>query len=138
MIKNPNKPIRIALVSLLSGATGLLVKTKKIPKNTTIPPKYILLINQSKRRTATAKDCFEWDCTISIDITYNNPQGYSNTDQIDDTEELVLNAVKDNFVLPGWQVMDILLIDSTDLDDETDTQSVERRILTYSFWTWPM
>lgn len=138
MIQNPNIPVRVALIAALSSATGLPVWHKKVPKNVKpIPTSYILLQSQSKQRTAISKNCWEWDSTINIDITYINQQGFSNTVPIDNAEEQAINVIED-LEIPGWFVKNIHLIGSSDLDDETDTQTVERRILIYNFWLWPM
>lgn len=148
MSQNPNIPVRTALISAIKTATGLDVWHKKVPKDITpLPAKYILLQNQSKLQTEISKDCWEWQSTISIDITYINPAGFSNTVQLDNTENQIMNVlIPDNFIdfdaprldIPNWFVKDIKILDSTDLDAETSTQSIERRILTIIIWLWPM
>lgn len=146
MVKNPNVPVRQALIPALSAATGLPVWHKKVPKDVTpVPTKYILLQSQTKQPTERSKECYEWQASINIDITFINPAGFSNTVPVDSAEEQVINAVEQvendpltGIQIPDWYVKDIKMINSIDLDAETTTQSIERRIITYVFWIWPI
>lgn len=146
MVKNPNVPVRQALIAALSAATSLPVWHKKVPKDTTpVPTKYILLQSQTKQPTERSKQCYEWQASINIDITFINPAGFSNTVPVDTAEEQVINTIEPvendyltGLQIPGWYVKDIKMINSIDLDAETSTQSIERRIVSYLIWLWPI
>lgn len=134
MIYNPNKPIRAAIISAI---TGIPVWHKKVPKNVSRPTRYILLTSQAKRTIELSKCGWEWSASINIDIIQINSQGYSNAAPIDDIEQQVINAVQ-GLTVAGWDLKGIELVDSNDLDLETDDESIERRVLTYNFWIWPV
>lgn len=133
---SPNEPLRKAYIQAIATAlAGIPVWAKKIPKNVTpVPSLYILIISQEKQRTAIGKDCWEWLCQITLDITYVNPQGYSDTVKIDDVEAAVITAVEAGINVEGFMVKSVDLVNSSDLDTETPTQSIERRILIYEHW----
>lgn len=134
MTINPNKYIRGALIPLLKTATGLTgVWHKKVPKAAAIPDKYILITSQAKQPYAVAKDCYEWLCTFNIDIHSINEQGNSSAVVVDDIEEDAHNAVMD-LTVTAFDVKFVRLVNSIDLDAETQEYSIDRRILTYELW----
>lgn len=132
-MKNPNTPIRAAYVTALRSATGLNVWGKRIPKSTPIPQKYIIIGTQTKQRFAVSKQCWEWICQVVVDINYVNPQGFSDTAELDAMEEMVLNTIQ-NIKITGFNVKFTRLLSQTQLDAETPTQSIERSILMYEHW----
>lgn len=130
---NPDKYLRAGVIAALT-PTGKPVWAKKVPKNTTIPPLYTLITTQIKTRTEVSKDCWEWLCQMTLDIIGVRPAGYSSTVAIDDLEGQIVTIIEAGFNVQGFMVKDIRLIDSRPLDVETDTQSIERRILIYEYW----
>jgi len=133
-VKNPNKYIRTAHITALAGI-GASVWAKKVPKDTKpIPKKYVLITSQSKNTTAEDKDGFEWLCTIVIDIISILEPGYSKPEIVDDLEEQINEIVLAEIAIPGFINKEVRLIDSRDLDAETSSQSIERRVLTFQYW----
>ena len=134
-IKNPNTSIRTAYISALS-VTGLPVWSKRVPLNTTPQPKkYITLTSQTKQPFERTKDCFEWLTSLNVDMWQINTPGYINTVNLDNIEELAINAIE-NITIPGFIVKDVIMIQSQDLDIDTPTTSIERRVLTYQIVLW--
>ena len=133
-MKNPNTPIRKAHIAAFA-PIGIPVWAKKVPKNTKpIPKLYILISSQTKNPTARDKDGFEWLCSIVIDIVSILESGYSKPELLDNIEEQVVEIIESEIDIPGFINKEVRLVDDRDLDDETSTQSIERRILTYQYW----
>lgn len=132
-MKNPNENIRIAHIDAFA-PIGIPVWAKKVPKDETIPPLYILINSQSKNLTAVDKDGFEWLCTITFDITSLREPGYSKPVLLDDVEQQMITIIETEILIPDFINKEHALIDSRDLDSETESQSIERRILTYQYW----
>lgn len=131
---NPNKYIRIAYRTAML-TLGYPVWTKKVPKNQApLLGTYIIIASQTKIPTVRDKDSFEWLCSIVFDITHIMEQGYSNTDVLDDLEEQVINIVESDIAIGDFTVKDITMVDSRDLIADTDSQTIERRLVTYQFW----
>lgn len=132
---NPNKYVRGAWVSALRTATGLNAWDKNVPKSVNpIPERYILVANQRKNRFAVAKDCYEWLGIITLEIISIQPQGFASTAVIDDIEEAVITTISNGIEVPGFTVKFTRLLDQNDMDVETDTESIGRRILIYEQW----
>lgn len=140
---NPNEPLRAAYVEAIQTATGLQVWAKKVPKDVVIPDQYIIINSQSKTLTEEYKNLsapplvankFEWLCTITLDLYNINLAGFGDPAINDAIEALVISAVQDGIEVDGFEVKSYSFIDSIDLDIETDTQSIERRVVTYQHW----
>jgi hypothetical protein len=136
MIKNPNTPLRAGYIAAIkSDIPDTPVWAKKVPRSISpLPAEYILITSQTLNRTAIGKDCWEWLCSIVVDIVFQGPLGFSNTEKVDTIEEKVINAIESNLQVEGFQVKSVDLVQSITLDAETPTQSVERRVLTYEHW----
>lgn len=133
--KSPDTPLRVAYINAIKAVNPTLpVWAKKVPKGVTVPNLYVLISSQSKNATERSKDCWEWLCTINIDIFYKNLQGYSDTVKVDNAEAQVIIAIENGINVQGFSVKSINLLDSNDLDIETPTESIERRVLTYEHW----
>lgn len=132
---NPNKHIRIAYRNVLSDI-GVPVWTNKVPKTVKpTPTKYVLITSQTKNETEKCKDGFEWLCTVTLDITSVLNKGQSDLDILDDIEEIILTRIDEDLpVMGGFVVKSADIVESRDIDFETDSQSVERRILIYEHW----
>lgn len=132
---NPEKYVRAAYIAAIATQTAVPVWAKKVPKNTSpVPSRYILISSQTKERTEVSKSCWEWLCSITVDIVFQGPAGYSDTEQIDDVEEAVLTAIEAGITAQGFIVKSVDLVQTSDLDAETPTQSIERRIVIYQHW----
>lgn len=143
-ILNPNEPLRAAYVSKIKAALGTIpVWAKKLPKDKPNADQYVLIMSQTKRRTEEYKSLgeeplvankFEWLCTINIDINNINQAGFAKPMNNDNVEETIINAIQSGITVPGFSVKSYDFIDSNDLDVETATQSIERRVITYQHW----
>lgn len=133
--KNPNEQIRKAYIDALS-VTTWPVWSKRVPLNTTpIPKKYIILDSQTKQETEISKDCFSWLTSLNINYWLINTPGYVNTVTLDSVEELAINAIY-NITIPGFIIQSINLLQSQNLDIDTPTTSIERRVSTYQIILW--
>lgn len=134
MITNPNKPLRAAYIAALTFIGA--IKSKKIPKSTGAIQQYIIIQSQTKDRTEETKDgCLEWLCSITFDINYFNPSGYSNQDIIDDIEEQAIDAIEQGITVEGFMVKSTKFIQSSDLSIiETPNYTVLRRVVIYQHW----
>lgn len=134
MLVSPDKFIRKAYLTALAGV-GVPAYAGKVPISVTpIPQQYILLTTQTKQRTAVSKNGWEWNTQITIDIIYNGKKGFSQMDKVDDTEGKVIEAIENGISVEGFAVKSTELVNSQPLNAETDTQSIERRILIYEHW----
>ena len=132
---NPNKYVRLAYVTALKEATGLPVYDTRIPISVDpVPSKYILLHSQTLQPTATSKTCYEWECTIVVDINSVQPQGNTSSVIVDDIQEQVITAVESLTGIPPFQMKSKKLENQYAQDVETDSASIQRRVLTYSHW----
>lgn len=133
MLVSPDKFIRKAYLTALAGV-GVQLYAGKVPVDKTIPEHYILLSTQTKQRTAVSKNGWEWNTQITVDIIYRGKKGYSFMDRVDDTEGKVIEAIENGISVEGFAVKSTELVNSQPLNAETDTQSIERRILIYEHW----
>lgn len=133
---NPNKYIRNSWITAFKLATGLDVWGKLVPKSVRqAPNSYILITAQSKNRFGVSKGCYEWLCTINVEVINITPQGFVSTVTVDDIEEKVLNAVEDGINVQGFTVKFVRLAGPpVDMDIDTDTEMIERRIISYELW----
>lgn len=129
---NPNKHIRKAIVDSLLPNTRVFYK--RVPKDIETPREYVIMNSQSKRMAFNAKGCYEWICTINLDCWVHTVQGMPPSVVIDDLEEIVLNAMSGLEVGGGFTTKYVNLIDQNDLSIETDSESIERRVLIYELW----
>jgi hypothetical protein len=141
-VLNPNEPLRTAYVNKLRSATGLPVWAKKLPKGTN-PEQYILISSQPKLPTETSKNLteapltanrFEWLARITVEIVSVWDIGVAKPVSNDTVEAKVLTAVYEGLEVAGWRVKSYDVIDSIDLDFDTDRQSIERKIITFQHW----
>lgn len=131
---NPNEHIRKAYILALADI-GVPVWSKKVPK--TIKPKpikYVLISSQSKNETVRDKCGFEWLCTITLDITSIKNLGDSDVSILDDIEEKILSRIDEDIQVEGFIVKSAEIVESTDVEFETASQSIERRVIIYEHW----
>lgn len=131
---NPKKYVRKAFIDLLKTATGLNVWDKKYPKNTTVPNQYILISSQILNQTEESKEDFEWLMQTVVDIYFIDEAGYASTVTNDDVEEIVNSAILNGIEVLYFDVKETHLIDSLDLNIETPTKSIYRRVITFQHW----
>lgn len=130
---NPNLPLRAAIITALT-PIGIPVKSKKFPADTKTTKQYILITSQTKKRTAISKDCYDYLCSVVIDINSINTNGVADADSNDVIEEQVVQRIEDGLDIQFFIVKETIFVQSLDLDLETPTYSIQRRIVTYQFW----
>lgn len=130
---NPNKYIRKGLIDLIAPATGLPVYDVSIPLDEILPNQYVLLHSQTKRKTAQSKWCYEWMCSINIDVFSINKKGFVSSAKNDDIEGLILTAMN-SFKLGNFSVKDVNLIDSVPSVVEMPDHTINRTVLIYEIW----
>jgi|GEM_PF-3108160 len=144
MVTNPNKPLRTAYVNKLRTATNLPVYAMLLPKDIKpVPKQYVLISSQTKNITEESKNLtgapleankFEWLCTITIDINYVSENGFAKPEKNDGIEELIVAAIQEGIQVSGFTVKSYQFFSSVDLDIATQTQYIERRMVTYQHW----
>lgn len=139
-ILNPDKYVRIGYIAALQAATGLKVWHRRIPKNVTVPAKYIILDTQSKNETVNAKNneeretYFEWLVTLDVNIYNVNQLGYSNAEAVDDIEQIVISVIRQWINIPNFNNKNTEIIESQDLSADTTTQSIDRKLIKFEHW----
>jgi len=134
-LQNPSKHIRESYITVLKPATGLSVWDIRVPLNEVAPAMYILLDGQTKQETVNAKrDYFEWLTTIDVSIYYVGKKGYSHTKELDDVEEKVMNVIRYGVPVNGFSNKNTRILESMSLNDDTSTQSIERRVIKFESW----
>lgn len=133
-MKNPDKYIRAAYASAISNATGLPVYDSGIPISVDdLPDKYYLIGTQTKNPTAASKYGWEWMCTVELHCVFVNSKGYSSGATVDDMEEPVLSIGR-SLSVPEFRSIQTNFIDSIRLDMETQTNTINRKIVIYEHW----
>ena len=126
---NPSKYVKVAVLNAVR-STNIPVWYKRKPKSTG-GNEYAILTSVNKNPIDRGKTCFDWSIQVVIDLWSVGVQGYPPTDNsLEDMEEKVL-TVMDSIVVDGFHVYDRILQQQTDLSVETNTQSIERKVLTY-------
>lgn len=137
MALNPDKYIRAAILGVLE-ASEIPAWHKKIPKNVAeIPSSYVLLHSQTKRPTEIGKICYDWSCSIVLDITSINSLGFTSAVTVDDIEEIILDKISPvdgKIQIENFSVVDVSLLDSTEMTLETGTDTIDRKVMVYNFW----
>ena len=132
---NPKKYVRKSIADALATATGLKVWDKKVPKDfEPKPTQYILISSQVLNQTEESKEDFEWLMQTVVDIVNVEEAGYASTVDNDDVEQLVNTAILDGIQVLYFDVKETKLIDSLDLNIETPTNSIYRRVITFQHW----
>lgn len=141
-ILNPNKYVRIGLISAIeTRLSAVPVWYKKVPLDVVpIPLTYIVLDSQAKHQAVISKSTiekgvnFEWLTTIDINIYSIKQKGFSDADDVDDMEQEVLSIVATGFTIPNFDTKDVRILESQDLSTETDTESIDRKLLKIEIW----
>lgn len=141
-ILNPNKYIRIGIIAALKGAIPTLkIWYKKVPASVTpIPNVYVLLDSQTKNETVVSKSTtekatnFEWLATIDVNIYSVKASGFSDFDVVDDLEQTILSVIRTGVDIPNFDTKDVRILESQDLSTETETYSIDRKLIKFEIW----
>jgi hypothetical protein len=142
---NPDKYIRKAYIDGLSLLTGLPAYHKRLPVDIyPLPSMYILITTQTKnesgtkgKQLSTSLSAFrltEWMCSITIEIIRVNERSFGSYASVEDVEEQIIDWVRTQLQVPEFYVKETELVDSISLDIDTDTVSMDRKVLTFQHW----
>jgi len=130
----PNQPLRAGLATVLN-PIGVPVESKNFPIDTKTTKQYILISSQTKQRFAISKDCYDYLCSVVIDVNSIFSNGVAGTDLNDVLEGQIINAIEGGSLeVEGFRINEIRFIQSLDLDVTTPNMTILRRVITYQFW----
>ena len=128
---NPNKYIRQAIIQALS---PLPTYNNRVPKSTNTPVMYAVIESQGKIEFANYKRGNEWEVNLNLSLYHRNPIGNDMAHVLDDEVERIIPLLKDlNHPIIG--IKNATLESERDMTFDTDTNTINRKILTYTFWT---
>lgn len=131
----PDTAVRTAFISLLGGIGTPLYETR-VPENIDpIPAQRVLLSTQTDRQANTNKCGHLWRHSILLDIISENVRGYSNKSVVEAIANQI-NAIIDvqsDIPVNGFVIYDTTIENIHDMDFDTATKSINRKLVTYSF-----
>lgn len=131
----PDKFIRKAFLTLLSGI-GTPIFENKVPKSVDpVPLRRIILSTQTDAQHNTSKCGHNWSHSILLDIISEQPQGYSDKSIVEDIWQTI-NAVIDvqnDISVDGFTIYNTQMLDSHDIELDTQTVSINRKLVRYQF-----
>lgn len=137
-MKNPSKYVRKAYLTLLADI-GTPIYDRRLPKNITPIPATRVIISSQTNSPSNLTNCGRgWTCSILLDIINEQPTGYVNSAVIDDIEELISNRIDiwtsshTDIEIPPFTVLQTNFSDSHDVEIETPTVTISRRIIRYT------
>lgn len=130
-MKNPNKYIRLAINKAL---TPTVAYYKRVPINVSPTNPYIVISDMGKGRFAQSRCGYEWMCTVTLNLYVESILGMPPTTSIDDFEETVHNAIQTLEVGSGFSTKMVNLVNQVDLEEYSDSKTIDRRVLTYELW----
>src|SRR6185312_12513336 len=106
--------------------------SKNFPIDTKTTKQYILISSQTKQRFAVSKDCYDYLCSVQIDVNSIFSNGVANADSNDQLEGQIVNQIEGGILeVDGFRINEIRFIQSIDLDVSTPTMTILRRVITY-------
>lgn len=137
-MKNPSKYIRKAYLALLADI-GTPIYDRRVPKDVTPIPATRVIISSQTNSPSNQTNCGRgWTCSILLDIINEQPTGYVNSATIDDIEELISNRIDlwtashTDISIPPFTVYQTQFSDSHDIEIETQTVTIARRVIRYT------
>lgn len=134
MLKNPNKYIRKAYLTALSGV-GVPVWDKRVPVDEIIPPVYVLIQGQTKTEIMRTKCDKSWQVVTNIDIYDRSNRGFADSSVMDDLEELITDAlapsVQTDLAIPPFEVYNTFVESPEDSPQETVNETILHRVLRF-------
>lgn len=128
---NPNKYIRQAIINALS---PLPTYSNRVPKSINTPNMYAVIESQGKVEYAGSKDGNEWEVNLNLSIYKLNAIGNDAAYELDDELERIIPLLK-NLKHPLIGIKNATLESEVDMTFDTSTNTINRKILTYTFWT---
>ena len=128
---NPNKYIRQAIINALS---PLPTYSNRVPKSINTPNMYAVIESQGKIEFANYKRGNEWEVNLNLSLYHRNPIGNDMAHVLDDEVEKIIPLLKD-LKHPIIGIKNATLESERDMTFDTDTNTINRKILTYTFWT---
>lgn len=134
MLKNPNKYIRKAYITALSGI-GVPVYDKRLPPDIEIPERYVLIQGQTKTETLRTKCGKCWQSYTNVDIFDRSNRGFADSSQLDDLEELITDALapstQTDLAVDNFTVYNTFVDESVDIPQEFGNETVLHRVLRF-------
>lgn len=135
---NPDTPIRKAYIALLSGITSggnpVPIFDTQVPKNIDTPLRRLILSTQTKNQSNTSKCGHNWQCSILLDIIYEQQQGYVDRGVVDDIEEQISNIIDlqaQDITISPFVTLNTTILDSHDMSLNTATTTIIRKLIRY-------
>lgn len=122
--------IRDGIISALGTSTP--VYNKMVPKSLD-PKTYILITNQFLQEYEIAKGCYEWSSQFTLELVTKTTINGDATEIIDDLQEVIEPKIR-NLTIQRYLVKNISLVNSIDNDFNTNTNTINRRLITYDIW----
>lgn len=83
-------------------------------------------------QTDIDKNCWSWNVNVQLDLYSINELGFYSTLEVDNLEDSISNLFE-NLEVENFRVEDIFGINSVDRNYDTQTQSINRRVLNIVF-----
>lgn len=136
---NPDTPIRKAYIAAFAGITynTIAVPTydSQTPKDESIPAIRIILSTQTKTQHNTNKCGHNWQCSILLDIVYEQPQGYVDREVVENVEQQISDIVDligtNDLAIPPFTVLNTQMVNSNDIITQTPTMTITRKLIRY-------
>jgi hypothetical protein len=135
-MRNPNKYIRQAYITLLAGI-GVPIWDTSVPNDVVVPAKYILLSSQTKNEINRTKCDKLWNFTLQVDIFSRGTRGYSAFSINDDIEELVTNIITPNVNTDidlstfNFKCYNTFTTQPTDISQQLPNETILHRVLRF-------
>lgn len=130
-MKNPNKYIRLAINNALS---PIVAYYKRVPVDVDPGETYVVIGDLSKGRFAQSRCGHEWSCRVTLNLYIVSELGMPPSTNLDDFEQTVHNAIRGINIGSGFTTKMVNLERQIDLEEYSETQSIDRRVLTYEIW----
>jgi hypothetical protein len=125
---NPDIAIRTAYCALPLSAP---IYVDEMPINIKPIPDARVLISTQTKTPRSATNCgHTWECSILLDIIYEQQRGYSNRDVVDLIEQEILTAVDNQqFSIPPFAITYTTIQEAHSSNLDTPTKTISRKLI---------
>lgn len=128
---NPNKYIRQAI---LQAFPDIKMWANLVPASVNPQPAmYGIISSMSKTETAVSKTCYEWNVTFDLDLFNVGAKGFDHSTPLDDLAQVIIPRMK-QLTSGTVDIKNVFLEIERDMTMETATNTISRKILSYSCW----
>jgi len=136
---NPDPNIRKAYIAAFAGiqynSVDVPTYDSQVPKDAAIAPIRIMLSTQTKTQHNTNKCGHNWQCSILLDIVYEQQQGYVDRAVVENIEQQISDIVdligQNDLAIPPFAVLNTQMLNSNDIITQTPTTTVTRKLIRY-------